>query len=300
MPGLDEAWAKLRRHQAAVAADPASAADWCAIATSMTGPPLSISGGGRLTGAVSGPVARNAAARALAIDPDLAEPHRVLAWSAHFLEWDLDRAEVLFTRAIELESDGLTASRARAQLALLLTQLGRDDEAEPVLAAIGDPRLAGIATGQVRYLQRRFDEAAEHARPAPFWRGLALCALGRAAEAVPLLEEGAEDGDRNPGHVALMAYAAVLAGDLEGADLLEAELRERGRTERLVNYQLATVAVARGDLDRALTLLDQAMERRSNWPLWLPRDVRYDQLRDEPRFRELLALLPVTVQRAGR
>ena len=297
MPGLDEAWAKLRRHQAAVAANPSSAADWTAIATLMTGPPLMISGGGRLTGAIGGPVARDAAERALAVDPESAEPHRVLGWISHFLDWDVDRAELSLRRAIELAAEGLTANRARAQLALLLTQLGRDDEAEPVLSAIDDPRLAGVATGQVRYLQRRFAEAAEHASPSAFWRGLALCAAGRAEEAVPLLEQGAEGDDRNPGYVALMAYAAVLAGDLAAADLLEAELRERGRTERLVDYQLATVAVARGELDGALSLLDAAMQRPSNWPLWLPRDVRFDPLRDDARFDDLLGRLPAAVVR---
>ena len=206
----------------------------------------------------------------------------------------------MLRRALELAGDGLTADREGAQLALLLTQLGRDAEADDVLSAVGDPRLAGIARGQVRYLQRRFEEAADHASPSAFWRGLALCAAGRPGEAVSLLDQGAERDDRNPGYVALMAYAAVLAGDLGAADLLDAELRERGRTERLVEYQLATVAVARGDLDRALSLLDAAMQRPSNWPLWLPRDVRFDPLRDDARFTELLARLPAAVHRPER
>lgn len=283
-PELERAWTALRRHEAVVEADPTSAGDLVAIALLLSGPPIVYSGAGTLRGVEAWPRAEDAARRAIAIDPDLADAHGVLGSLAHNRDWDFPAALAILGRAVALGC----SPRFSSERAVLLAQLGRDDEALLAAEEVRDPAMSQAARGTVHYLARRFPEAAS-AWVAPFWRGLALCALGDPEEAVRLLHAAVEGAARNPGFVALLAYAHVLAGDEPAAATLERELLSREQAgERIVPYQMATIAVARGDHDRALDLLEGSVDNRGNWLPWLARDVRFDPLRNDPRLQAII------------
>jgi hypothetical protein len=54
-------------------------------------------------------------------------------------------------------------------------------------------------------------------------------------------------------------------------------------------YLVATFHVALGEKDQAIRELNKAYDRRENDLYWLKTDPLFDPLRDDPRFKELIA-----------
>lgn len=283
---LERAWAELRAAEAAVERDPGDVDAWERIAVRLSGPPIVHSGANRLRGVDAWPRAVEAARRCVELDASRSAPHLVLGTVAWYGDWSYDAAEHHFRAAIERGD----SARAHGSLARLLAQRGRFADAGKILDGFdpGDDRLR-IDRGAVAYLERRFDDALAAWEPLPFWSAMALCELGRAVEAAERQLTGMP-ADRNPGYVAGLARALVLAGRRSDADALIDELHERARQgERIVDYQHAAVAVARGDHATALDLLDRSLPHRGNWLCWLPRDPRFNRLRGDARFEAIVA-----------
>ncbi|HVQ57000.1 MAG TPA: FlgO family outer membrane protein, partial [Pyrinomonadaceae bacterium] len=105
------------------------------------------------------PLAKAAALRALAIDDSLAEAHTALGYYLTLYEFDLDRSENEFRRAIELKPNHATAHQ---WFAVNLTVVKRFDEslAELRLAEALDPLSPDVGTdlGAALVFARRYDE----------------------------------------------------------------------------------------------------------------------------------------------
>lgn len=282
---LERAWAELRECEERVGRDSHDAAAWERIAVLLSSPPIVYSGTHRLRAAEAYPRAAAAAARSIELDPTRPVPHTVLATIAWYGRWDYTSAEQHFRSAIDLGEP----ATAHGGLARLLAQQGRFEEAWVILGRFSpeDHRLR-IHRGVVAYLERRYDVALDAWDPLPFWSAMALCELGQPGEAAERQLLGMEP-DRNPGYVAGLARALVLAGrDVEAQQLID-ELHERERQgERIVDYQMAAVAVVRDQHDIAIELLGRGVGHKGNWLCWLPRDPRFDKLRGDPRFEEIV------------
>jgi hypothetical protein len=75
-------------------------------------------------------------------------------------------------------------------------------------------------------------------------------------------------------------------------------LDELSQTRYISSYEIALIHLALGEHDRALDLLDVAVEERSGWLPYLLNDVRLDPVRSTARFASLIArvgLRPVPV-----
>ncbi len=53
-------------------------------------------------------------------------------------------------------------------------------------------------------------------------------------------------------------------------------------------YLFAVVYVGLGDKEQAFAWLEKAYQDRSFWLIWLKVEPRFDSLRDDPRFQDLL------------
>ena len=107
--------------------------------------------------------ARDAAQRALEIEPEHAEAHSVLGTVAFWYEWDYPRAEALLRRALELQP---SSADSQVFLAHLLSNIGRSDEAldEIRRARALDPAwpVPRSLEGQFLFMARRYDAALQH------------------------------------------------------------------------------------------------------------------------------------------
>jgi DNA-binding winged helix-turn-helix (wHTH) protein/tetratricopeptide (TPR) repeat protein len=242
------------------------------------------------------PTIEAAARRAVELDPGQVEAHLILA-RIHFLR-DLDpwRAGREVELALRADPKSAEAYSARADY---LAILGRHDEAIRASERARDLDPEGQLTARdlLCYhflLARRWDEAVRCGQrvaallPADSYDGLYA--------RLWVLNAAARKGDVETALAAARAQVAALAKTFPPPAHLQS-LRDYWQWDRarltarrpLARANLALDYLALGERDRALDLLEQAVERRDFWYLpFLGVDPRFDDLRDDPRFERLL------------
>jgi DNA-binding SARP family transcriptional activator/tetratricopeptide (TPR) repeat protein/TolB-like protein len=244
-------------------------------------------------------LARQAATRALQIAPEFAPAHAALANVRMNYDWDWAGAEESFRRAIAL-NPGYTP--AREWLAYLLAARGRVVEAlEELHAALShNPSSALILTdiAHLHYYNRDFAQAhtylerALEADPAfdraHVMRALLAAHTGAAAAVIPGLSQlAAHRGAEDPVLLGLLGYALGVEGQHGEARVQLARLQQIERTRHVPVEYRAIIHIALGEHDRALDLLEVALERRSSSMIYLKVDPLVDPLRELPRFRRI-------------
>jgi len=246
------------------------------------------------------PHAREAALRAVAANPDVAEAQHALGHVKWAFEWDWPPAEAAFRRAIQLDP---SYSLVHLILAHLLSQTGRHAEAEPFMrrARELDPLnpLSYALSSQVAFQARDYAGALQHANRAialdqEFWighqmRGQALEELGDHDLALKALATAARLSSQNSKAISLTGYILGRSGrTAEARDLLGA-LEMASHQRYVPPYALALVHAGLGDADAAFEWLDRAYAARDVHLMFLTVDVKWDRYRTDPRFEDLLA-----------
>ncbi|UCC73831.1 MAG: tetratricopeptide repeat protein [Gemmatimonadota bacterium] len=241
------------------------------------------------------PAAERALQRALELDPLLGPARATLA---NVLETQRDwvAADSEFVRALDLAPGYATAHH---WYALMLAKLGRFEEAlaEVRRAAELDPlsRIISTNIGWLHYLARDYDAAIEQLETvvageptfAYPWAllGEAYAAAGRYPEAIAAMRRSVEL-EGWPNTQLRLAYIYERAGQSAEAARLLDEHRANGDP-----IFVALVFVAAGDSERAVESLDQALDQQSPFLNELKVEPRYDPIRSDPRFEELLRRL---------
>jgi serine/threonine-protein kinase len=245
------------------------------------------------------PQAKAAAQKALAIDDSLAEAHTSLAYVKMIYDWDWLATEKEYKRSLKLNpNDALTHS----YYAQYLSALGRLDEAiqEIKRAQELDP-LSSIINSLVAYmflLSRRYDETLEHIRkalildPDFFWAHTGLGWLyeqkGQFQEAIAAHDKAVQLTKGTMGTLAASGRAHALSGNAEEAERVIRELMDESRQSYVVPFDIATIYAGLGRNDEAFAWLDKAYEARYGWLIWLNVEPRWDGLRSDPRFADLV------------
>ncbi len=278
--------------QRAISKDPGYAPAHAALADCYLVMPFHVGTG--MTQEEAYPRARDAAARALALDPALAEAHNSSAYVRMYLDWDFDGAERGFRRAIDLNPSYATAHQWYAEL---LALEGRFDEAvaEIRLALALDPLAAVMhhQAGQTYQQAGRFDEAideyeAAHAIDSAFngmFLSLAYWRQGRLGEAAEALKRGYHPDRRGLDQLASRLAAAARQGDTHAYGLRQLELAEFYPRPA---YYRGLFHAALGHDAEALRWLRTAYERRDETVLYLRVDPEWERLRSDPRFVAIL------------
>ena len=246
------------------------------------------------------PLAREAARRAIALDPSLADAHAALGYALMYYDWDFARADEEFRRAIAVAPDAALAHQWRAYL---LTATGRPfAEAFHEIAEARrlDPLSVAINTDSayiLHYYRRNAEAVAATRRAldmrpgfplANFWLGRIYTEEGRYADARAALEHIGPLRTWTPAMAAL-GYLEARAGRPDAARRILAEFDALARSGRYASaYAIAVVHAGLGDRERAIALLREAVRERSHWLVWLGRDPRWDDLRADPRFGDLV------------
>ena len=243
--------------------------------------------------------AKDAAVRAVELDPTLAEAHTSLGHVAATYDWDWEMAEREFELAIQLKEDYATAHHWYAITCLM--PLRRLDEAllEIQRAQALDPVSPSIArdTGVVWYCRRDYDRAAAQALRTieldpgfyeAYWiLGLAAEQRQRYPEACDAFAKGAALA-RAPRMIGALGHACALMGRTGEAREAIAELAALAERRYVAPFDTALIYMGLGERDRAFEWLDRALAERCYEMVWLKVDPRCDALRADPHFFSLL------------
>lgn len=255
---------------------------------------------GALPPSEAGARAAESATRALRIDDSLGEAHTSLGLARYWYEWNWRAAEQEFLRAIELNP---SYAPAHHWYGSLLCTLGRLDEAhvQHKLARQMDPLslIIGMGAADPFFYGRQYDHAIAHLRaileqeprffPALFNLGRAYVQEGMFAEAITAFEKAVQLSGNREGRPAL-AHAYARAGRVSVARSILAEMRINNGGRYSPSPMIARIHLGLGEVDEAFEWLRKGIEERSFWIIFLKMDPIYDEIRSDPRFRELLLL----------
>ena len=253
---------------------------------------------GDLTGqrATAWPKAKSDAEKAVASAPSLAEAHAALGWVRFFIDWKFTEGLSELKRAKELSPANPTANDL---LARVIVYLGRVDEAErQARQAVELDPLSVTAQGnlgRVLFVAGKLDEADAVARKAADLQPAAagnhryqvLVAVERGDGETALREAQLEP---DPGYRRFeLALAQHVRGDRGAADAALADLIANGRDQ--LAYQIAEVYAVRGETDKAFEWLQISFDNHDTGTLTLLVDPLLRSLRDDLRYKNLLAKL---------
>jgi len=243
--------------------------------------------------------AKETALSALRARQDLGDAHASLASVKRLFEWDWDGAEAEYLTALVLSSDSAMIHQAYgAHLAATgkfeeaLRELRRSEEIDPLSPMVN----VGVAWGL--YVARDFQGASEQSwkvlamepkyGAAQYILGLAYAQMGLTEDAIVELHNARTCAGDQPAVLAALAYVNAGAGESSEAAGLLGELENLSQRRYVSPYWLGLVHAGLGDRAHALKLLDRACADRDVWLTWLGVEPRFDALRTEPRFQELL------------
>ena len=240
--------------------------------------------------------ARRDAEKAVAVGPNLAEAHAALGWVRFFSEWKFAEGLAELRRARELAPANPTANDL---LARVLIYVGEIKEAEKLARqAIELDPLAYLARGNLARIllaEGKLDEANAEARksaelqPAGAgnhrWQAVVAVLRGDGEAALREAQLEPNEGYRRF-ELALAHYAR---GDRSAADAALAEMVARDRN--LLAYQIAEVYAWRGETDKAFEWLQISYDNHDTGALSLLIDPLMRGLRDDPRYKNLVAKL---------
>ncbi len=242
-----------------------------------------------------------AAQRALELDATLAEPHAAIGSLREDHDYDWASAEAEFRRAIELNPNYATAHQ---WCGLMLMNLGRLDEArQQIEIARGlDPLSLQIQfnVGALYQDMHDFDRAIEEYRKIAEMDPNFVSAhagLGGVYELKRTYREAAAEWEKFLLLINEREAAALYEGVTEEAGYRRAVsrqitlLKERAKTRYVSPRIMANLYVRLGDKEQAIPWLEKAYQEHASGLQYLKTDFRYDPLRSDPRFQDLLRRL---------
>lgn len=294
---VESLYEALEYFEGAIASDPSYAPAYCGIADVHC--LLGAFDYGALPPSEAFGRAREAAERALELDPESSGAHAALGNVLGTHLWDFAAGEECYRTAIRLDPGN---SQARQWHSDVLLYQGRVEEslAEAVVALELDPRSAHVSSHLARHYQlhRQPKQALEQykhalsldAGLATAHMGMALTelSLGDTGSAIGRLSAAAEVvGDRVPMIVALLGYALGVSGDADQARQMLKRVK-RARGSYLAPEHVALVYLGLGEWDRAVTWLERAFEAGSQIMTLLRIEPIADPVREHPAFQKLI------------
>jgi TolB-like protein/Tfp pilus assembly protein PilF len=246
------------------------------------------------------PQAKTAALRALEIDPTLAEAHTALATSMTEYDWDWEKAEREFKRALELNPNAASTHFLYGMIYLLpmgrtaeaIGEIQRSVELEPLNIDMG----ANLAAAYMyaRQNERAFEQARKTYDLEPnfvggrIWLATVYDANGMYEQAIELCEESLRNDPANPPFLTLAGYAYAKDGQRQKAEEIITRWKEIAKTRYVSHYWIAPIYSALGERDHAFEELEKAYLERDYFMTRLKIDPFMDSLRDDPRLADLV------------
>jgi TolB-like protein/DNA-binding winged helix-turn-helix (wHTH) protein/Tfp pilus assembly protein PilF len=245
--------------------------------------------------------ARAALERAGQLDAHTPEVLASQAYLNLYFDWDLDKAERNLEQAIAGNPNYATAYD---WLGVLLTASKKFAAAQSAFehARRLDPASLPIRTDlafQLHYSRRNEDARQElenilkvdpNFPLAHFWMGRVLSSEANCAGALSELDTAGSSSLRDWQPV--IAAHGHIAGVCGQSSRAREDLRrfdEIAQKRFVTSYGYALIHSGLGEKEQALTWLRKAVEERSHWLIWIRVDPRFDTLRADHRFEQLVA-----------
>ncbi|MGA8152720.1 MAG: protein kinase [Terriglobales bacterium] len=250
------------------------------------------------------PKARDAATKALEIDPTLAEAHAALATVSWGYNWDWQAADKEYRKALELNPSSVVT---HLRYALYSATMGRFDDAvrEGSRAQELDP-LSMYAITELAYIHtcaRRYDEALRlfkkslelepksgtstytHAEMA--WTYAFKGEYGNAIAEYAKIPKPPTPMDE-PLHSGGLGFIYARAGNRQQALELISQFKAAAESRYVDAYMVAVVYAGLDDKSRALDWINKGIEERSANMVYLKVDPFFENLHADPRFDDLV------------
>lgn len=255
--------------------------------------------GGEMTPTEFLPKSKAAAKKAVEIDDTLSYGYAALGMSLFWGEWDWKAAEDQYRRALELNLNEVNAHLFHAHF---LSNTGRHDEAlaEIKIARELDPlnSFAGALEGLFLIQAGRNDEALDRLKKtfelAPnFWlshlfASMAYIEKGMYPEAISEARLAKQFSPVQTNSDAYESYALAKSGKLAEAQALLDELLKLSTERFIPPYHVALAYNGLGDTGKALEWLEKAFQQHDPKMAFLKADQKWNNLRSEPRFIDLI------------
>jgi DNA-binding winged helix-turn-helix (wHTH) protein/Tol biopolymer transport system component/tetratricopeptide (TPR) repeat protein len=243
--------------------------------------------------------ARDAIKRAYELGADSADFYAAAAYVDLIADWDFAAAEKNLRKALEINAHHSSANRMMGEVFMFQ---GRHDEAAYYVKQAQTDELTLLINANIlaisRFLARDFVTVVAVCDRMlslyprfiiPAWtKCWALEQLGRPDEAI----DGYEKILRLPYGEPALRWAGVayaLAGDRERALETAARLESASLQHSISPTHIAAIYAALGEAERAEGFLQEALEMREPFMLWVPTDPRFDALRGRPAFERIAA-----------
>ncbi len=245
------------------------------------------------------PKAKVAGQKALALDPNCAEAHAALGWAAAGYDWDWVTAEREFRSAIELKPHYGPVHiwyshflKAMDRIAESFEESKRAIECDPLGLVLN------MHMGWHYVYEREYEQAIEQLRKtlelepgfilARLFLGEAYEQLGAFGEAIKEFEKTVNLSERHPIYLAGLGHGYAVAGQREDALRIIEELQQLSSQVYVPARGIAEVYIGLGEKEQAFTWLDEAFKQRNGWLFHVKGNPRYDSLRSDPRYTDLV------------
>jgi len=246
------------------------------------------------------PQAKAAAARALEIDPTLAEAHGALADSLALYDWNWAESEREYGKAFQLDPNVSYIHLTHG--VSYFAPLGKRDEAVAELKRAVELEPLSLITNAIFGLSYLYagqnDKALEQGKKTydldPNFRfgrqylGNTLIVLGRYDDAIAVAGEGLKTSPLSQEDLVIAGLAYAKLGRRREAEQYLDRFKELAKTRYVRTVFTASIYAALGDKDKAFAELEKSFENKD---CFLPRiklDPFMNPLRDDPRFKDLL------------
>lgn len=243
--------------------------------------------------------------KALELDPDIAEAHATLGYFAYFYDWNWERAEKEFQKALEISPNDVETHRLYANF---LSRKGRFREAHEQIQRALELDSSSFQTlwlkAQIYYREKNFEWAwdigeklIEEYKDEPKLYHVYLLfgasysirqehdvafALLRKAETLSMRSfDGAKE------LIGTFGAAYARAGKTEEANNCLQKLENLSK-ENDVAYEFATVYANLGEFDKAFEYLNNLVEKRDWRLVHLKAELDFFILHDDARFQKIL------------
>ncbi|HTK38511.1 MAG TPA: protein kinase, partial [Pyrinomonadaceae bacterium] len=245
------------------------------------------------------PKAKDAAKRALVIDPAFGEAYAVLAFSTLLYDWNWPEAEFLVKRALELNPNNSFAHEcysnllcAQGQFDEAMAEIDKAEALDPVAPRsilmtswsnyqAGHLKKAIAKARKAREMQERFPQALLHL-------GNALTAAGEAEEAVAVLKKSCELWPDNGMPRYMLCFARAANGQLDRAREVLDGMLEYERQNYFKPYYIAMAYLAVGERDKTFEWLEKSVEGRNEFLIWFGTEPKLETIRSDPRYLPIL------------